>query len=158
MASCSQAASKAVSKARLFARHKYQRMRVIERESGERACVCVEMETKKAGQRERLTSGVCEGGGAGEVRRGNPPVEASMATCLGVDMVSREPGSTEKKRWDAPARAANGGFANPTARMLLAADTDRIAGASRGRTACCRTRAVSVSAPPDVPRRSSTHT
>ena len=92
------------------------------------------------------------------MRRGNPPVEASMATCLGVDMVSREPGSNEKKRWDAPARAANGGFANPTARMLLAADTDRIAGASRGRTACCRTRAVSVSAPPDVPRRSSTHT
>jgi hypothetical protein len=85
------------------------------------------------------------------VRRGNPPVEASTATCLGVDVVSREPGSTEKKRGNAPARAANGGFANPAVRMLQAADTDRIAGANRGRTACCRTRAVSVSAPPDIP-------
>lgn len=93
------------------------------------------------------------------MRRGNPPVEARMATCLGVDAVSREPGSTEKKRGNAPARAANGGFANPTAHMLLAADTDGIAGANRGRTACCRIRAVSVSAPPDTsPRRSSTRT
>jgi hypothetical protein len=52
MASCSPAASKAVSKARLLARHKYQQMRVIERESGEGVCVCVEMETKK-GVREK---------------------------------------------------------------------------------------------------------